>query len=147
MLRSLSSRVCRGICLLLLCAACSNPRSQETFAPADDCRFTLDLSDTTQFWDLSFYGRIDASREQLDALPSLLLHVRFTAPDGTVYGETVTVPLHRDDPLSASFSAPYRSHLVPTVPGIWELSLNAPDAPEGLHGVGIILENHTHGSR
>lgn len=147
MLRNLSSRACRGICLLLLAAACSNPRSSESFAPADDCRFTLDLSDTTQTWDLSFYGRIDASRDELDALPSLPLEVRFIAPDGTVYGETVTVPLHRDGPLSASFSTPYRSRLAPAVPGIWELSLTAPDAPDGLHGVGIILENHDHGSR
>ena len=135
----------RSILLLFLAAACSNPKSVEPFVPADgdaaEYSFTLDLSDTTLVWDLGFYGRIDGTREQLEGLDALPLDVRFTAPDGTQYGEQVRVPLHRDNPLSLSFDETYRRGMKPVLPGTWELTLTAPDAPEGLTGVGIIL-NH-----
>ena len=125
--------------------ACSNPKSVETFVPTDEnetaYHFSLDLSDTTLVWDLGFYGRIDGTREELEGLDALPLDVRFTAPDGTQYGERVQVPLHRDNPLSLSFDETYRRGLKPVQPGTWELTLSAPDAPEGLTGVGIIL-NH-----
>ena len=131
--------------MLLLLASCSNPRSVETFAPTEEgsaaYRFELDLSDTSVFYDLSFYGRIDADRALLDSLQALPLEVVFNAPDNTLYGESVAVPLRRDHPLSASFSVPYRSHMRPVLPGTWLLTLTAPDGLEGLQGVGIIL-NH-----
>ena len=138
-------RLVRGICALALFVACSNPKSVETFVPTDEneaaYRFTLDLSDTTLVWDLGFYGRIDGTREELEGLDALPLTVCFTAPDGTQYGEKVQVPLHRDSPLSLSFDETYRRGMKPVMPGAWELTLTAPDAPEGLTGVGIIL-NH-----
>lgn len=145
MRHNLSFRACRGICFLLLAASCSNPKSVEPFAPAEEeataYRFTLDLSDTTLVWDLGFYGRIDGTREELEGLEVLPLQVLFTAPDGSTYGERVRVPLHRDTPLSLSFDETYRRSMKPVLPGEWELTLTAPDAPEGLTGVGIIL-NH-----
>ena len=135
----------RSILLLLLAVACSNPKSVETFVPTDEneaaYRFTLDLSDTMLVWNLGFYGRIDGTREELEGLDALPLTVCFTAPDGTQYGEKVQVPLHRDTPLSLSFDETYRRGMKPVMPGAWELTLTAPDAPEGLTGVGIIL-NH-----
>lgn len=144
-MRNLSFRACRGICFLFLAVACSNPKSVEQFVPAEGdaaaYRFTLDLSDTTLVWDLGFYGRIDGTREQLEGLDVLPLDVRFTAPDGSQYGEHVQVPLHRDNPLSLSFDETYRRGMKPVQPGEWELTLSAPNAPEGLTGVGIIL-NH-----
>ena len=131
--------------VIVLCAACSNPKSVEPFVPADEdaaaYHFTLDLSDTTLVWSLGFYGRIDGTREELEGLDALPLDVLFTAPDGTEYGEQVLVPLHRDTPLSLSFDETYRRGMKPTLPGPWELTLTAPDAPEGLTGIGIIL-NH-----
>ena len=135
----------RSILFLFLAAACSNPKSVEPFVPADgdeaEYSFTLDLSDTTLVWDLGFYGRIDGTREELEGLDVLPMTVYFTAPDGTQYGEKVQVPLHRDNPLSLSFDETYRRGMKPVQPGTWELTLTAPDAPEGLTGIGIIL-NH-----
>lgn len=145
MRHNLSFRACRGICFLLLAASCSNPKSVEPFVPANEeaatYRFTLDLSDTTRVWDLGFYGRIDGTREQLEGLDVLPLDVRFTAPDGSQYGEHVRVPLRPETPLSLIFDETYRRGMKPTQPGEWELTLTAPNAPEGLTGVGIIL-NH-----
>ncbi|MDT3366012.1 MAG: hypothetical protein LIQ26_01850 [Bacteroidota bacterium] len=138
-------RLVRGICALAIFASCSNPKSVEQFVPAEEdaaaYHFTLDLSDTTLVWDLGFYGRIDGTREQLEGLDVLPLDIRFTAPDGKQYGEHVQVPLHRDTPLSLNFDETYRRGMKPTLPGEWELTLTAPNAPEGLTGVGIIL-NH-----
>ena len=130
--------------VILLAVACSNPKSVEQFAPAGDAAeysFTLDLRDTSVAYALSFYGRIDAGRDVLDTLTALPMTVCFTAPDSTRYGETVSIPIHRDDPLSASFSVPYRRGMKPVLPGQWQLTLTADHAPEGLHGVGIILSH------
>ena len=143
---TVNPRLVRGICALALAVACSNPKSVESFAPAEKQEataysFSLDLSDTTLVWDLAFYGRIDGTREELEGFDALPLDVRFTAPDGSRYGEHVLVPLHRDSPLSLSFHETYRRGMKPVLPGQWELTLSAPDAPEGLRGVGIIL-NH-----
>lgn len=132
--------------LLTALAGCAEPRSLEQYLPAEQGRsaysFPLDLSDTAATYALAFYGRIDTEREVLDTLASFPLEVCFTAPDSTRYGETVVVPLRREDPLTARFHIPYRSNLRPVIPGTWELRLKAPESLSGLQGFGIILSRN-----
>ena len=148
------------VAAILAAGACSRPVSSEQFVSADKreanglYRFKLDLSDSLATYDVSFYSRIDAGRLKLENNRDLPMMVTWSAPSGRRYRETVYFVLSDESPGSDTFSGqfvkPYRTGLVPTEYGEWELNVlvnSGADYP-GFRGLGVICKkNLSDGSR
>ncbi len=116
-------------------SACSVPEAAEgeTFLRRDQARegvyvFPLTLTDTTAAYDFWFY-----SRSERRAVDNLRLDVRWTAPSGDSFTETVY--MRRVTP--GGTRELYRSGMVPAQAGSWRLSVRPAEAEEIL-GLGLI---------
>lgn len=128
----------RPLGLLVLCvllaAACSQPRSREHFIRSDgsgEYSFPLELSDTLQAYDISFFTALDRPLFEPDTLVSFPLQVVWRSPSGRYFSETVYYP-------ADSLRVRYRSGVVPSEAGEWTLSVTVSPEPEGFRGLGVI---------
>lgn len=130
----------RGALMALACAAimlsaCSEPLSRERFIRSDgtgEYAFTVDFSDSTAVYDLSFYTRIDKQLMQPDTLGSFPMKLLWRSPSGLFFSETVYYP-------ADSVKVFYRRGLEPAESGTWELQVSIPDEPTGLRGMGLVV--------
>ena len=133
-----------------LLASCREPSVREEFIPGSGpFIFQVDMADTTQTYDFTFYTRLDGRPHLLESVVDMPLDIRWISPSEEVYEETVWLPL--TDPHATFYSRQirhlYRSGVVPLEPGEWALSVTVPDtlAIPGLRGLGLIQRRN--GSR
>lgn len=122
---------------LLLVFSCSRPPSDEYFVLQKDSDhgiypFTLDMSDSTYTYDISFYTKVDG-KKTTGMLP---LQVMLTSPSGVQYSEQVYM---REGDIFGD-RHPYRSGLTPVEYGSWSLCIAALNDLKGMRGMGVILE-------
>lgn len=122
------------LALLLLAVSCTQPRSHEYFLKSDgsgEYSFTLEMTDTLQGYDISFFTSIDRPLLRPDTLNCFPLQVVWRAPSGRYFTETVYYP-------ADSVRVRYRSALVPAEAGLWTLSVGVAPEPRGFRGLGVI---------
>jgi len=123
--------------LVPLLSACREPDSVERFLRRDAVPdglyvYTLPLTDTTAAYDFWFY-----TRSERDKLDNFRLDVRWTAPSGESFTETVY--MHGITPQGSREL--YRSGMVPAQAGEWRLSVRPQEADE-IFGLGLICKKH-----
>lgn len=126
--------IAAAACALLLLASCGRPQGREYFQLANDegeYSFDIDLSDSLASYDISFYTEIDRPLWGRDTLVCFPLQVVWRSPAGRYFSETVYYP-------AAESRVLYRSDVVPTELGSWNISVTIPDQPRRLRGLGII---------
>ena len=125
--------------LLLLAFACTPPASRETFIPGEGPYvFTVEMAEQCAY-DFDLFTRIDATE-----YPSRLrLDIGWKSPDDSLFRETVYLPVTRGRSFfDQEAYAPYRSGVVPAVPGTWTVTVTVPQAPEGLRGMGLVTRRY-----
>lgn len=118
---------------LLLVASCARPQGREYFLranPAGEYSFDLELADSLVSYDISFYTAIDRPLFRRDTLVSFPLRVVWRSPSGRYFSETVYYP-------AAEHRVLYRSGVVPSEPGLWNISVTLPSQPQRLRGLGL----------
>lgn len=118
----------------LLIAACGEPPAREQFIRSDgtgEYSFEVVMTDTLAGYNLSFYTAIDHPLMQPDTVASFPLQVVWRSPSGRYFSETVYYP-------ADSLRARYRSGVVPSEPGTWELGVTIAPEPPGLRGLGLV---------
>ena len=103
--------------------------------------FFVDMGDTTAVYDFDFYTRIDAPADSLVKVTALPLQVTWTSPTFHVFREEVYMPLQgRTTAFSREVRVPYRTDVRPEEPGPWTVSVRVTDPPQGLRGMGLVVE-------
>ena len=103
--------------------------------------FFVEMSDSTASYDFDFYTRVDAPLETLRKMTALPLQVTWTSPSFHVFREDVYLPMEGKTSLfSRQVRAPYRAGVRPAEWGQWQVVVRVPDAPEGLCGMGLVVE-------
>ncbi len=103
--------------------------------------FLVDMSDSTASYDFDLYTRVDAPLDTLRKMPALPLQVTWTSPSFHVFREDVFLPMEgRTSLFSRQVRAPYRVGVRPEEWGQWQVVVRVPDAPEGLCGMGLVVE-------
>ncbi len=103
--------------------------------------FFVDMSDSTATYDIDFYTRIDAPADSLQKLTAMPLQVTWTSPSFHAFREDVYMPVAGQSVFfSRQIRVPYRTGVRPEEPGAWTLAVRVTDAPEGLRGMGLIVE-------
>ena len=124
-------------CALLLLASCGRPQGREYFLranPAGEYSFDLELIDSLASYDISFYTAIDRPLFHRDTLVSFPLQVVWRSPSGRYFSETVYYP-------TAEHRVLYRSNVVPTELGTWNIAVTIPNQPPRLRGLGLAWQN------
>ena len=115
--------------------SCGPPPSYEVFHRSDgtgEYAFPIELADTLQAYDISFYTNIDKPLLQRDTLVSFPMQVIWRSPSGRYFSETVYYP-------AASRKVLYRTGLVPSEEGEWTVSVSINPEPQGFRGLGIVV--------
>ena len=123
-------------CAIFLLAACSEPVSRERFIRSDgtgEYEFNVEFNDSTALYDLFFFTAIDKPLVQSDTLASFPMKLLWRSPSGLFFSETVYYP-------ADSLRVLYRSGLQPSETGVWTLQISVSPEPEGLRGMGLIVE-------
>ena len=122
--------------MLPVCAvACRQPSSVETFLRPDQVsldgsyRFSVDMSDTTAVYDISFYTLMDG-----DFSGSFPVNVRVKSPSGRKFEDHVYWDVSDQEVL-------YRKDISPCESGEWEISVYV-DKLKGMRGMGLICGKH-----
>lgn len=131
------------LCALLLCSfSCSEPAAYEHFEKGTETHeFTLPLTDTTAFYDLYFYTRVDRVASLPDSVCSMRLDVDWYAPqmpDSVVFSESVYLPYQ----FGKGEMEPYRTRMALRPAGEWTVKVNVPRQPEGYRGIGMICKKN-----
>lgn len=142
----MSCRFAAYLLALLAAMSCARPSMVEEYRLVDErdstgrFSYDLDLSDSASVYDLLFYTRFDCPSKTFSALEDLQVNVEIVSPSGTVYGETVYIPVSgfkSDKRGTYDSKVEYRRGLVPVECGIWEMKLAVPQT-KGLRGIGVI---------
>jgi len=123
-----------ALLLALLLTACGQPAAREYFqrsAGDGEYSFDFEMSDSLAAYDISFYAAFDRPLFKSDTLASFPLQVVWRSPSGRFFSETVYYP-------AALERAPYRSDVVPSELGSWNISVTIYPEPEGLRGLGLV---------
>lgn len=136
----------KALILVFLCislAGCREPMSVERFVKGEGpYTFFVDMSDSTASYDFDFYTRIDAPADSLRDRAALPLAVTWTSPSFHVFREDVYLPLEgRSSFFSREIRVPYRADVRPEEWGAWTLTIRVSDPPEGLRGMGLVVEH------
>ena len=136
-------RVCI-FCLLslLICTGCREPMSVERFVKGEGpYTFFVDMTDSTASYDFDLYTRVDAPMDSLRKMTSLPLTVTWTSPSFHVFKEDVYMPMEGQGSFfSRQVRVPYRAGVRPTEWGQWVIAVRVNDPPEGLRGMGLVVE-------
>lgn len=143
----------RQFAVILLSAlavfSCSRPLSRETFVLKDKAgvgntySFALDLSDSTVFYAISFYTRMNRKPFQPFRSGDIPLHVRWTSPSDSSYSETAVLATSvsvDSSYFSRDFLQQYKQGFRPFEPGIWRLRVQMPTDCDCLLGWGVICK-------
>ena len=127
---------------LLVFTGCREPMSVEKFVKGEGpYTFFVDMSDSTATYDFDLYTRVDAPVDSLRKMTALPLQVTWTSPSFHVFREDVYLPLEGKTSLfSRQVRVPYRVGIRPAEWGSWQVMVRVPDAPEGLCGMGLVVE-------
>lgn len=128
------------IAILLILSACTQPLVWEDFVRSENrtvegYEFSVDFSDSTSFYDISFYTSPSGVIESPAALP---LQVRWTSPSGKEFVEDVCMVLSSENGVRQM----YRKAAAPSEPGIWTLLLAPGEDAVPITGLGIITERN-----
>ena len=127
-----------ALLLALLLTACGQPASREYFqrsAGDGEYSFDFEMSDTLASYDISFYAALDRPLFKADTLASFPLQVVWRSPSGRFFSETVYYPASQPRTL-------YRSNVVPSEFGDWNISVTINPEPEGLRGIGLVCRKN-----
>ena len=125
---------------LVLLAACSRPSSREYFLRSDgtgEYSFDIEMPDSLAAYDISFYAALDRPVFKRDTLTSFPLQVVWRSPSGRFFSETVYYP-------ASQARALYRSSVVPSETGGWNISVTINPEPEGFRGLGLVCAKSDH---
>lgn len=138
------------IVLATLSAGCARPTSTECFLKASDksadglYHFLLDLSDSLNRYDVSFYSRIDCNNIKAASVRNFPMTVTWTAPSGQKYNETVYFDFSAEtdgsDFYTRQYLLPYWLGITPVEWGEWDLAVRV-DADRfvpGFRGIGVV---------
>ena len=128
--------------ILFILAGCREPMSVEKFVKGEGpYTFLVDMSDSTASYDFDLYTRVDAPLDTLRKMSAMPLQVTWTSPSFHVFRENVYLPMEGKTSLfSRQVRAPYRAGVRPEEWGQWQVMVRVPDAPEGLCGMGLVVE-------
>ena len=123
-------------------AGCREPMSVEKFVRGEGpYTFFVDMVDSTASYDFDFYTRVDAPLDSLRKMQALPLQVTWTSPSFHVFREDVYLPMEGKTSLfSRQVRAPYRAGVRPEEWGPWQVVVRVQDPPEGLCGMGLVVE-------
>lgn len=136
--------------ILILSAAafalvsCVRPGAYEEFLTVGESvagryNFELDMSDSLDTYDVSFYTRVDRGRTStVREYPPLKLDIWWKSPSGKVFDETV----YMSSGDYRGVRELYRSGIVPSERGVWTLCIQPENPPKGLRGMGVICERY-----
>lgn len=118
-------------------SACSEPVRGEKFEKGDRLyyEYSIPVTDSTAFYDISFYTRVDNLKSVSDFME---LDLRWTSPVDSAYYEKVWM---RTGGTKGNVEL-YRSGMRFPVNGNWILRIKTPDRPEGFCGMGVIWEKY-----
>ena len=103
--------------------------------------YFVDMGDTTATYDFDLYTRVDAPADSLRKLAALPLQVTWTSPSFHVFREEVFLPMDgKRSAFSIQVRAPYRADVRPEEPGQWTVVVRVLEVPEGLRGMGLVVE-------
>lgn len=130
------------VLLIVIITGCKEPMSVERFVKGEGpYTFLVDMSDSTASYDFDLYTRVDAPLDTLRKMTALPLQVTWTSPSFHVFREDVYLPMEgRTSLFSRQVRAPYRAGVRPSEWGQWQVVVRVPDAPEGLCGMGLVVE-------
>ncbi len=128
--------------ILFILTGCREPMSVEKFVKGEGpYTFLVDMSDSTASYDFDLYTRVDAPLDTLRKMSAMPLQVTWTSPSFHVFRENVYLPMEGKTSLfSRQVRAPYRAGVRPEEWGQWQVMVRVPDAPEGLCGMGLVVE-------
>ena len=128
--------------LLLLLTGCKEPMSVERFVKGEGpYTFFVDMTDSTASYDFDLYTRVDAPMDSLRKMTSLPLTVTWTSPTFHVFKEDVYMPMEGQGSFfSRQIRVPYRAGVRPTEWGKWVIAVRVNNPPEGLRGMGLVVE-------
>ena len=133
-----------AVLILIVClvVGCKEPMSVERFVAGEGpYTFFVDLGDTTAAYDFDLYTRVDAPADSLRKLAALPLQVTWTSPSFHVFREEVYLPMEgKLTAFSLQVRAPYRADVRPEEPGPWTVAVRVLEKPEGLRGMGLVVE-------
>ena len=130
------------VCVLALAllVSCGQPSSREYFQRSDgtgEYSFDISMSDSLAAYDISFYAALDRPVFRRDTLTSFPLQIVWRAPSGRFFSETVYYP-------ASQARALYRSSVVPSETGSWNISVTINPEPEGFRGLGLVCAKSEH---
>ena len=128
--------------LILLLTGCKEPMSVERFVKGEGpYTFFVEMVDSTASYDFDLYTRVDAPMDSLRKMTSLPLTVTWTSPSFHVFKEDVYMPMEGQGSFfSRQIRVPYRAGVRPTEWGQWVIAVRVNNPPEGLRGMGLVVE-------
>ena len=103
--------------------------------------FFVEMTDSAASYDFDLYTRVDAPKDSLKKMTSLPLTVTWTSPSFHVFKEDVYMPTEGQGSFfSRQIRAPYRAGVRPTEWGQWVIAVRVNNPPEGLRGMGLVVE-------
>ena len=128
--------------ILFILTGCREPMSVEKFVKGEGpYTFLVDMSDSTASYDFDLYTRVDAPMDSLRKMTSLPLTVTWTSPSFHVFKEDVYMPMEGQGSFfSRQVRVPYRAGVRPTEWGQWVIAVRVNNPPEGLRGMGLVVE-------
>ena len=127
---------------LLLLTGCKEPMSVERFVKGEGpYTFFVEMADSSAAYDFDLYTRVDAPMDSLRKLTALPLTVTWTSPTFHVFKEDVYMPMEGQGSFfSRQIRVPYRAGVRPTEWGQWVIAVRVNNPPEGLRGMGLVVE-------
>ena len=134
--------------------SCARPDSVEQYVGAEQrepnglYRYSIDLSDSTATYDISFYTRIDAGKQRMATVKDFPLMVTWTSPSGQRYRETVYFTVGDEargsNYYTRQYRKTYRTGLVPVESGVWDMTVhvNSGNDIHGFRGLGVICKKN-----
>lgn len=138
------------VALMVVAAACSRPSSYEPFVVrenaeyGDTYNFSLDLSDSTATYSLSFYTRLERSAFGIFPSDSVSLDLRWISPsDSVILSDTTFISVGEavdSSYYSKDYVAGYKEVLDLPEKGRWRLKAKVLNDSEAVRGIGIIFK-------
>lgn len=137
------------VALMVVAAACSRPSSYEPFVVREDAEygdtynFSLDLSDSTTSYSLSFYTRLARPAFGDFRSDSVSLDLRWISPSDSVFlSDTTFIRVGQavdSSYYSKDYVVGYKEVLNLPESGVWRLKAKVMNDSEAIRGIGVIF--------
>lgn len=151
------NKVIPAFALLMVVVSCSRPSSYEPFVVREKAEygdtyiFNLDLSDSSAFYGLDFYTRLQRPAFGTFPTDSISLDLRWISPsDSVILSDTTFIRVARpvdSSYYSRDFISGYRETLNLPEHGIWRLKARVLNDSEAIRGLGVIFTRKENGTR